>query len=211
MSKHIDAWHFCRSDKRLAHGKPLTIAPGYVYSVTGEMVLCDWGLHASERAIDALMYAPGPIICRVRLSGDILRGDDKLCARRREVLWMADASRTLHEFACDVAERALLAVGNSDPRSVAAIAAKRAWLRGEATDADLSAAESAAESAAWSAAESAAWSAAGSSPWMAAWSAAESAARAAPWMAAWSAARAAARAAQNTDLTARLMALRPRR
>lgn len=49
-------------------------------------------------------------------------------------------SDILNEFACRCAERALSRVENPDPRSVAAIQAKRAWLRGEITDAELDAA-----------------------------------------------------------------------
>lgn len=43
----------------------------------------------------------------------------------------------LQEFACRCAERALSRVENPDPRSVAAIAAKRAWVQGKMTDAEL--------------------------------------------------------------------------
>ena len=62
----------------------------------------------------------------------------------------------LHEFACRCAEKALTLVDNPDQRSIDAIAAKRAWMRGEITDEQLDAAGSAAWSAAWSAARSAA-------------------------------------------------------
>lgn len=43
----------------------------------------------------------------------------------------------LHEFACRCAERALSCVDNPDPRSIAAIEAKRAWLREEISDDEL--------------------------------------------------------------------------
>jgi hypothetical protein len=43
----------------------------------------------------------------------------------------------LAEFACRIAKRALALAGHPDPRSVAAIAAKRAWLRGEIDDVQL--------------------------------------------------------------------------
>ena len=106
----------------------------------------------------------------------------------------------LHEFACRCAEEALKRVDNPDPRSVAAIEAKRKWLRGEISDEELAAAWSAASSAAWSAASSAAWAAASSAARDAARaaardaarSAASSAASAAAWAAASSAARDAA-------------------
>jgi hypothetical protein len=63
------------------------------------LVLCDVGLHASTRAIDALQYAPGPIVCRVECHGEIIRGEDKLCSSRRTVLAMVDATETLRRFA----------------------------------------------------------------------------------------------------------------
>ena len=66
----------------------------------------------------------------------------------------------LHEFACRCAEYALSFVDNPDPRSIAAIEAKRKWLRGEITDVELHAAQDAARDAAWDAARDAAWVAA---------------------------------------------------
>ena len=50
------------------------------------------------------------------------------------------AAQILHEFACRCAEYALSFVESPDPRSIAAIVAKRKWLRGEITDAELYAA-----------------------------------------------------------------------
>ena len=51
---------------------------------------------------------------------------------------------TLHEFACRCAEYSLSFVASPDPRSIVAIDAKRKWLRGEITDAELYAARDAA-------------------------------------------------------------------
>lgn len=62
----------------------------------------------------------------------------------------------LHEFACRCAEQALSLIDNPHPDSVAATDAKRAWLRDEITDKELTAAEAAAEAAAGAAAEVAA-------------------------------------------------------
>lgn len=81
----------------------------------------------------------------------------------------------LHEFACRCAEYALSFVDNPDPRSIAAIKAKRKWLRGEITDKELYAAQA----AAWAAARAAAWDAARAAARDAAWDAARDAARAA--------------------------------
>ena len=92
----------------------------------------------------------------------------------------------LHEFACRCAEEALKLVANPDPRSIAAIEAKRKWSCGQITKSELSAAET----AAWGAAKAAAWAA-----WSAAW--------AADGDAAWAAACAAACAARDAARAAR--------
>jgi hypothetical protein len=93
-----------------------------------------------------------------------------------------------HLYACDVAERALVAEREAgrepDERSWAAIEAKRAWLDGKITDEELAAAREAARGAAWAAA----WEAARRAAWGAAWEAARGAARGAAWGAAWAAA-----------------------
>lgn len=86
----------------------------------------------------------------------------------------------LHEFACRCAEYALSFVESPDPRSIAAIEAKRKWLRGKITDAELHAARASA------------WSAVSSAAMDAAWVAASDTARAAAWGVAWAAATAAA-------------------
>ena len=102
----------------------------------------------------------------------------------------------LHEFACRCAEYALSFVESPDLRSIAAIEAKRKWLRGEITDAELDVAcdvaWDAAHDAAMYAARIAARVAAQDVAWViarviaqdAAWAAAKAAARAATWAAA---------------------------
>ena len=178
--KKILAWHFTEG-ATLRDGQPLEV--GKTYTHEGEVKMCESGYHASRRLIDALRYAPGAQISRVECWGDVQEQNDKLVARNRTVLWTIDATMILHEFACRVAEIALSKVTNPDPRSLAAIKAKRKWMKGKISDKDLdaagrgawSAAESAAKSAAWYAAESAAWYAAESAATSAAWYAAESA------------------------------------
>lgn len=132
------------------------------------------------------------------LALDDVDAEDKLWAVLREEL--IDA-RILHEFACWCAEDALSHVENADERSWNAIKVKRAWLRGEVSDAELAAAEAAAADAARSAAEAAAWSAARAAAeaaaWPATWSAAADAAQ--------SAAEAAAREQQVEHLKGMLM------
>ena len=209
------AWHFLSEDKRLGYDDGRLVEVGQTLECKGDPALCSNGMHGSVRLIDAVYYANGPIACRVEIDGDVIEGEDKLCGRRRTVLWMLDATRLLHEFACTCAEDALALVEQPDERSVEAIAAKRKWLRGEITDKELD--------SAWVAA----WDAAlGAASWAAAWAAsrddalaaAEDASRAAAWAtagaiaeataeaaAARAAARDAARAKQNERLTAMVM------
>jgi hypothetical protein len=139
-AERVLVWHFLPSDGRLQYGIRRKVKAGSTYSCKGPLVLCRNGMHASERARDALRYAPGPILCRVELSGEILREPNKLCARRRKVLAMADATPLLHEFACWCAENALRTARVDDRRCWAAIETKRRWLKGEATDKEVEAA-----------------------------------------------------------------------
>jgi hypothetical protein len=190
----IKAWHFLRADGLTQYSGERVVV-GETLRVDGRIKLCERGLHASVRAIDALQYAPGPICCRVRMGGEIIHDDDKLVASERTALWMFDATNVLHEMACISATTALLIEEVNDPRCWAAIEAKRAWLRGELDDAGLAAARA----AAWSAAKAAAWDAAGAAAREAAkgaaWAAARAAARYGAWHAAWHAAGDSARAA----------------
>ena len=105
----------------------------------------------------------------------------------------------LHEFACRCAEYALSFIANPDPRSVAAIEAKRKWLRGEITGAELRTARGAAQDALHDAEMYAARIAARVAAQDAAWVIARVIAQ----DAAWAAARAAAMAtARNATLDA---------
>ena len=178
------AWHFLNADMRANSGQEGPWSVGETRRIDGDIELCRRGYHASENIRDAMSYANGPIICRVLLNGTIRRDNDKMVASERTLLWalpLKVSERVLHEFACHVAEDALIAIrdsgGKVDDRSWRAIEAKRLWIDGCISDQDLSAAWSAAESAAWSA--YAAWSAARSAAWSAAKSAAESAAKSA--------------------------------
>ena len=164
--KTILAWHFV--DDTLRDGRPVP-KDGEKLIFPGEPVMCERGLHASRHPFDALRYAPGAILCRVRCGGTIIEGDDKLVCTERTIVARADATEALLDFA---RMQALSVIGNYPGEPADAVLD---WLMGDASarSAAGSAARSAARSAAWSAAESAARSAAES----AARSAAESAAR----------------------------------
>lgn len=144
--ERILAWHFTNGMK-LRNGDDLIV--GKTYHHNGLMVMCDQGYHASERLIDALRYAPGSQLSRVEVWGDVDKQDDKIVGRNRKVLWTMDATKILHLFACDVAEKALAKIDNPDPRSLAAVKTKRRWLDGKATDEELSAAYMEARAAAY--------------------------------------------------------------
>ena len=171
----ILAWHF--TNGHLRDGSPLPKV-GKWLRVDGPPRMCSHGLHASVNVLDALGYAPGGTLHRVRVGGTIIKADDKIAGTERKILWTLHESEleaTYREFArwCalqvidkwdapDIVRR-YLETGDESIRDAAGSAAwSAAW----------SAARSAARSAAWDAAGSAAWSAARSAAWSAAWDAA---------------------------------------
>jgi len=137
----MKAWHWTDGWK-LSDGRKLVA--GKTYTHVGPLVPCVSGLHGSARLLDSLCGAAGAIVSRVEFAGSVIAGYPNSVARRRTVLWAVDAKSVLYEFACRCAEDALALVGAPDPRSVAAVAAKRMWLRGEIDDAELDAARDAA-------------------------------------------------------------------
>jgi hypothetical protein len=144
------AWHWLPRDKRLRNRDGRRVRPGSKLSATGRLFICSNGMHASILAHHSLQYAPGPIICRVKLSGEIIHGTDKLCARTREVLWMADATTALWEHALWCAEQALPLWRThypNDDRPAKAIEAKRLHLARKISDEELDTARSAAHTA----------------------------------------------------------------
>ena len=193
----ITAWHF--TGDKLRDGRALPPI-GEWLTHEGKIELCASGFHASECAFDALSFAPGPIVHRVELRGDIIRGDDKLVARERRILWSADATETLRAFA-----------------RAQALKVVHLWKAPDVVRRYLETGDESLRAAARAAAWDAAWDAARAAARDAARAAARAAALAAAWDAAWDAARAAARAAAwdahiqeaRADLTARLLALAP--
>lgn len=169
QTKRWLGWHFLLADGKCRYGDGCKPVKGRWLRIPDGIspVMCLTGFHASLRAIDALGYAPGPVVEWVELRGEIKTDTDKAVARERKCLAKADATSVLHEFACWCAEQALLADRKRgrepDKRSWAAVRTKRRWLAGKATDMDLAAAWDAAGAAA-GAAEAAAW-AAGDAAW----------------------------------------------
>ena len=156
MDKRITCWHWLAEDKRLRWGTKEKVRVGRTYTAEGSLVMCKNGMHGSRRLLDALQYAPGTVLCRVQIWGGVQEQSDKLVGRNRKVLAMVDATKMLHEAACHFAEEALTVAKVTDVRCWNAIEIKRAWIKGNATDAELAAAGD----AAWAAARDAAGDAA---------------------------------------------------
>jgi hypothetical protein len=138
------AWHFLPADGRLQFGRRSEVRVGQTLRRDpAKLSLCRYGLHAAVRPIDALNYAPGPVVCRVRLDGTIIEGDDKCVASRRTVVWMADAGRELRLFACWCVRNTPLHDGRvvwdllTDKRSQAAVEVADRYADGLATDDEL--------------------------------------------------------------------------
>jgi len=197
------AYHFTADTLR--DGRPVPPV-GVMLFHTGPLVMCESGLHASVEPFDAFQYAPGPMLHRVRLSGEIIEEDDKCVASERTIIATVDATEAIREFARWCALQVIaswepppvvldyLTTGNEALRETARAAA-RAAAGAAANAAANAAARAAARAAAGAAAWDAAWDAANAAANAAAGAAAQAAAQAAAWDAAWDAANAAAWAA----------------
>jgi hypothetical protein len=178
----------------------------------GDLCLHHSGLHASVRIVDALQYAPAPILCRVQLSDRMIVAADSAVGAARRVLWMLDATTMLRIFARMQAAKVLhlwnapkvareyLRTGDDALRR-AAEDARSAARTGVGT-----AAEAGAEATAWAATEAAAvnvatgaaeaaWTAAARAAWRAAL-----VAQTATEAVAWTATRIAAETCAEADL-----------
>ena len=104
----IEAWHFLKTPNTLRDGS--TFEVGQWLPEIADPVLCVRGYHGSRRAIDALKYAPGTIVCWCEYGGQVsmsvlrddngeICGSDKFVASRRRAIWQYDATSVLLEFA----------------------------------------------------------------------------------------------------------------
>lgn len=93
------AWHFLPWDRRLRYSDRRRVRTGRTYSVRDPhpLVLCGHGMHGCIHLGEAIPHAPGPVLCRVRMFGELMKGRDKVVARHREVLAMADITVALKE------------------------------------------------------------------------------------------------------------------
>jgi hypothetical protein len=151
----VTAWHF--AGKALRDGRPLPADGEWLIHDGPEVVMCETGLHASRRVIDALQYAPGPTVCRVtcRRIVDEYKNDKLVCWERRIDWRIENADDLLRAFA---RKAALSVIHLWDAPAIV-----RQYL--ETGDESIRAA---AWAAAWDAARDAAWDAARDAAWDAA-------------------------------------------
>ena len=130
--KSILAWHFVGATLR--DGRPVP-KDGEKLKFDGTPIMCERGLHASRHPFDALRYAPGSVLCRVRCGGTIIEAEDKLVCTERTILARADATEGLRYYA---RQRALSVIESYPGEPAGAVLD---WLMGD--DSARSAAESA--------------------------------------------------------------------
>lgn len=135
----MKGWYFSDESKRLSYADVREIAIGVTHEVKGDLKMCEHGLHFSQRLLDALRYAPGPVIWEVKPGGNLIVGDDKCCARSRtylrggidisDVLWAFSRRQALsvaHLWDMPDVVRQYLETGDEGLRTVAACAAVHA-------------------------------------------------------------------------------------
>ncbi len=144
-------WHFMSKDRKLGYGDNRKAVKGRWLEHDGPLELSQSGLHASQNIMDALKYAPGPIICRVQLGGTILPGYDKSVAQKRKIDWWVDGEKLLRIFKfscmcaldvihlCDAPDIVVKYLQTQDEKirdaACAACAARAAWDARDARDA----------------------------------------------------------------------------
>lgn len=123
------AWHFT-GYSWLRDGRPVPPI-GEWLEHTGPVNICRSGLHASERILDALEYARGPLIHRVELDGVVERQLGKVVARRRRILWTVRGERLLCTFAAESAGFSCWCAGMSGDAFERAVEATAAFSAGD--------------------------------------------------------------------------------
>lgn len=96
--KKIAGYHF--TGEKLRNGVDIPKIGEWLQH-DGAIIPCNSGLHCSVHPFDALQYAPGVILHKVVLSGDIKSHGmpiDKYVGRERQIVASLDATPLLREF-----------------------------------------------------------------------------------------------------------------
>ena len=101
-------YHFSSKDGSLRYGDKRKIVAGETLTVKYEPILCEQGLHASNRITDALIYAPDFMLWKVELSGNVIHGHDKSVATERKAIWGFYARDVIFAWSRRVALDALI-------------------------------------------------------------------------------------------------------
>ena len=96
----LKAYYFAPESGKLRYNDGRIIKVGETHSVSCSPKVCEQGLHASLRPIDALKYAPSPQLYIVNVRGQIDKGSDKIAGTHREYLIkVPNCEQLLREFA----------------------------------------------------------------------------------------------------------------
>lgn len=121
MKRGVLGWHFIGDSGRLRYYDERTPKRGMTLRGPrgAEMLytapkLCRCGFHASCRILDAMKYAPGERLARVRVSGKVAQASDKVCGTERKALTdYVGVFKTFREVAVKVVRRAMKASGEN--------------------------------------------------------------------------------------------------
>ena len=101
----MNSWHFHTGV--LAHSRGTEIKEGQTLKRNpNNLKLCKYGLHSSERLMDAVWYAGGlPYLSYVKASGKIITGRDKIVSSRRKCIKTIDQKtlvrKIIDRFFCE--------------------------------------------------------------------------------------------------------------
>lgn len=96
--EHFTAWHFARDDRTLGNRDGREVKVGVELWVDGDLSMWHHGFHWSRRAIDALHYARGTVICKVIPLGQTIEIKDRGVSQGIKVIWIANCDDIMKEF-----------------------------------------------------------------------------------------------------------------
>ena len=111
-------WHFLSNDYRLRYDDHRLVKKKIWIQAKecNNPVLCYKGMHASKRLFDALGFAPGSVLCRVKVRGKIKYASDKFVGMERFVVEMKNMDDIFEKFALWCYERALTKNGTTNKK-----------------------------------------------------------------------------------------------